>query len=185
MPDPVYLTSVSDLHAAICARVQALDGIAHAGAVPREVTRAMLPGFFLEIEAGQIGRELDSGLFPVDLEFTGTFLMPRSAAGTSLDAASGAFKVMRLVHGAGGWGFGNVEGATDLNAEADPFRGTSRGGEKVPFDLWVVTWRQVAHLADMQPAVPPEMVEIWLGWHPDVGPEHIEDYEKVGDGGGD
>jgi hypothetical protein len=46
------------------------------------------------------------------------------------------------------------------------------------FEVWCVEWQQIIHLGASVWEMPPDWIptEVYLGFAPDIGPEHIDDY---------
>ena len=74
-----------------------------------------------------------------------------------------------------------LAGAVELPQRLSAFPGMFRPDEK-GFESWVVNWTQAVHLGAVWEEEDFLPTDVYLGLSPDVGADHVDDYERLTDG---
>ncbi len=129
------------------------------------------PAVLIEAVEIQPGRKASNNKTPVEVEFAAHCILSVTTSRVELAIRNFAALTIQFVDG-NRWGLGdNVERPTELSAYPGMFKPDDKG-----FESWVVNWKQTFHLGE--PEVEPDYLptEVFIGEHPNVGPEHEDDY---------
>lgn len=132
------------------------------------------PALLIELELIDEGRDAGDGRDALRCSFTAHCILSNLTPNVEIEVRNFAATVFRLIKG-------NRFGLGEL---ADDPEGITAGpGEFKPgaegYESWYVNWEQNVYLGDSmwEGGIMPHIVK--LGWSPDVGTGHADDYEQV------
>lgn len=132
------------------------------------------PALLLELELLDEGRDAGDGRDALRCSFTAHCILSNLTDGVEIEVRNFAAEVFRLLIGER---FGLGELADDpeaISAAPGEFKPGAEG-----YESWYVNWEQSVYFGESmwEGGIVPHTVK--LGWSPDVGTGHADDYEQV------
>lgn len=130
-----------------------------------------LPGVLLRPSSIGIGLDTGDGRVPISVTIEARCLHGRQPLAVEQLAA----RTVAVIRNSRKWGIGAaVAWPTEPSASAGATQPGSSG-----WRAWVVTFSQTLYLGDTEKTESPVPVHLYLGFAPEIGPEHRDDYRRI------
>ena len=171
------VNTLTQIHEAILAELRArfTDRVTTFTAYQLAATEPIdTPALLLDLDLGEVGRDTGDERLPVALSWTLYCLLSSNTDNPELQVREFAIEATQAVYRSQFGLPGVLSMPRDLIAGPAAFRGGDDG-----YAAWWISWTCDAHVGRSiwsGTAVPDR---VWLGFEPNVGPDHVDDYVQV------
>jgi hypothetical protein len=132
------------------------------------------PAVLFHVERMIEGQDIGDGRVPLQCEVTAYCCLSLETGNVQTEVREFASELMSLIRrnrfGLGG----DAADAENISAQPGPFQLGSKG-----FDSFEITWSQTIFTGENVWSGGTPVSEVWFGISPEVGQEHIDDYEQL------